>query len=93
VGHWSDEYTAEDVAAMLEESRITDADLEDAARDPRRDDVPDLSTFTPCTCEYSEGSWEVCMRHRTPHSAHQPWDAAPGCRFCTAEGFTFLEDR
>lgn len=24
----------------------------------------------PCGCVWSEGSWDVCAQHRTPHSAH-----------------------
>lgn len=43
--HWTDLYTADELAEMGEAAHVTSLELADDARDPRTDGVPDLSTF------------------------------------------------
>lgn len=89
MAHWTDLYSPDELFEMGEAARI--ASLEIGAADPREDGVPDLSSFQRCTCEYDAGNWFPCARHMTPHSAHQPWDRAPGCQRCEDAGYTYLE--
>ena len=89
--HWTDEYTAAELDEMEAYYALEDRERALDAADPRTDGVPDLSTFHRCTCEYDAGNWFPCARHMTPHSAHQPWDRAPGCRACEDAGYTYLE--
>jgi hypothetical protein len=39
-----------------------------------------MTRYDGCTCSWENGSWDICILHRGPHSTHKT--PAPDCDLC-----------